>query len=577
MKILSIYPYTHISSAAIIINGRIIAAAPEERFNRIKMSTEFPMQAINWCLSYSNTKWEELDYVVIPWNPSINTQYSSSRWTSSMVWRGEMFSHIPIQIMRAINDKREAFFQKKENLFENNTMIEIGKIKIVFIKHHVAHAASAFFLSPFKNSDILTIDGHGEEDTCFIGKGVDTEIFQSSLIKYPHSLGLFYGTFTDFLGFTPDVDEWKVMALSSYSKKENRYDNKIKKLINFSSEGFELDLNYFNYYTFDRKKNFFTDKLCQFIGTPRNKEEKLSIRHYEIAGALQRTFSRSVDHLLTIAKRKGGKSGNIVLAGGAAMNCVYNGTLYKNKLYKKSFIPFCADDLGVSVGAALYLNNKIKKISKKFYLNASFGPDYSNEFIKNELKKFKANFIQPENLCDYIANKISNGKLIGWFQGRMEFGHRALGNRSILADPRNPDMKRIINEAVKFREGFRPFAPAVLDEFLIDIFEIPKEEKIYYMERAVYVKKNWRKRIPAVTHVDGTARVQTVTKASNKQFYSLISSFYKITNVPVLINTSFNLNGEPIVMSPEHAIRTFYSCGLDTLVIGNYVINKKND
>ena len=176
-----------------------------------------------------------------------------------------------------------------------------------------------------------------------------------------------------------------------------------------------------------------------------------------------------------------------------------------------------------------------------------------------------------------MAKKISEGKLIGWFQGRMEFGHRALGNRSILADPRNPKMKRIINEAVKFREGFRPFAPAVLDDFLTEIFEIPKNEKVYYMERAVDVKKNWKKKIPAVTHIDGTARVQTVTKASNKEFYNLIRSFYKITNVPIIINTSFNLNGEPIVMSPEHAIRTFYSCGLDTLVIGNYVINKKND
>jgi len=577
MKILSIYPYTHISSAAIIINGKIVAAAPEERFNRIKMSTEFPVQAIEWCLSYSKIKWEDLDYIVVPWNPVINTQYSSNRWVSSMIWRGEMFSHIPVQIMRIINNKKNIFFQKNENLFENNTTIEIGKIKIVFIKHHVAHAASAFFLSPFKKSDILTIDGHGEEDTCYIGKGINRDIFQSSLIKYPHSLGLFYGTFTDFLGFKPDVDEWKVMALSSYSKKKNHYDDKIKKLINFSSEGFELDLNYFNYYSFDKKKNFFTDKLCQLIGRPRNKNDKLLTRHYEIAGALQRTFSKSVDHLLTIVKKKGGGSGNIVLAGGAAMNCVYNGTLYKNKIYKKSFIPFCADDLGVSVGAGLYLNNKIKKIRKKFYYNASFGPDYSNEFIKNELKKFKANFIQPKNLCDYIANKISKGKLIGWFQGRMEFGHRALGNRSILADPRNPNMKRIINEAVKFREGFRPFAPAVLDDFLTEIFEIPKNEKIYYMERAVEVKKYWRKKIPAVTHVDGTARVQTVTKKSNNKFYNLINSFYKITGAPILINTSFNLNGEPIVMSPEHAIRTFYSCGLDTLVIGDYVINKKND
>lgn len=220
MKILSIYPYTHISSAALVIDGKIIAAAPEERFNRIKMSTEFPVQAINWCLSYSKTKWEELDYVVIPWNPVINTQYSTSRWVSSMTWRGEMFSHIPVQIMKAINAKKNSFFQKKENLFENNTNIQVGKIKIVFVKHHLAHAASAFFLSPFKNSDILTIDGHGEEDTCFMGKGVGNKIIQSSLVKYPHSLGLFYGTFTDFLGFQPDVDEWKVMALSSYSKKK---------------------------------------------------------------------------------------------------------------------------------------------------------------------------------------------------------------------------------------------------------------------------------------------------------------------------------------------------------------------
>jgi len=578
MKILSIYPYTHISSAALIIDGKIIAAAPEERFNRIKMSTDFPIQAINWCLQYAKIKWEDLDYVVVPWNPVINTQYSTKRWVSAMRWRGEMFSHIPVQIMRAINDKKEKFFQNKNNLFENNTRIEIGKIKIIFIKHHIAHAASAFFLSPFKNSDILTIDGHGEEDTCYIGKGIDKKIAQTSLIKYPHSLGLFYGTFTDFLGFRPDVDEWKVMALSSYSVKKNHYDSKIRSLINFEFDGFELDLNYFDYYTFDRKRNFFTKKLENLIGPARNKNDKFVKRHYEIAGAMQRVFSETVDHLLKITKRKGGKSGNIVLAGGAAMNCVYNGTLYKKNIYKKSFIPFCADDLGVSIGAGLYLESTTSKTNiKKFYHNASFGPDYNKKFIKDELKKFKANYIEPDNLSEYIADKIVKGKLIGWFQGRMEYGHRALGNRSILADPRKSNMKKIINEAVKFREGFRPFAPAVLEEFSTEIFDLPKDEKVFYMERAVKVKKIWAKKIPAVTHIDGTARVQTVTKKSNKELYDLIRAFYKKTKVPVLINTSFNLNGEPIVMSPEHAIRTFYSCGLDTLVIGDYVINKIDD
>jgi carbamoyltransferase len=575
MKILSIYPYTHISSAAVIVNGKIIAAAPEERFNRIKMSTEFPIQAINWCLKYSKISWQDLDCVVIPWNPSINTQFSTKRWVSDMRWRGEMFSHIPIQIMRAINDSEDIFFSKKENSFEENTIIQIGKIKIFFIKHHVAHAASAFFLSPFKKSDILTIDGHGEEDTCYIGNGFGRKIIQNTFIKYPHSLGLFYGTFTNFLGFRPDVDEWKVMALSSYSPKKNLYDKKISELINFTKDGFELDLTYFDYYTFDRKKNFFNQKLLNLIGDSRNKKDNLSKRHFEIAGATQRIFSNAANHLLKITKEKGGNSGNIVLAGGAAMNCVYNGTLYKNKIYKRSFIPFCSDDLGVTVGAALYFENNNKKVKKYFYPNASFGPEYSDIFIKNELNKFKVKFLRPINLYDYIANKISQGDLIGWFQGRMEYGHRALGNRSILGDPRNPKMKKIINKAVKFREEFRPFAPAVLEGFSEQIFEIPKNQKIYYMERAVKVKSNWKKKIPAVTHVDNTSRVQMVSKISNNRFYNLIESFYKITNVPVLINTSFNLNGEPIVMSPEHAIRTFYSCGLDILVIGNYVIKKK--
>lgn len=575
MKILSIYPFTHISSASLIIDGKIVSAAPEERFNRIKMSTDFPIQAINWCLNYAKIGWKDLDYVVVPWNPVINTQYSTKRWVSSMRWRGEMFSHIPIQIMRSINDKKEDYFQNKKNFFENDTQIKIGKIKIIYVKHHLAHAASAFYLSKFKNADILTIDGHGEEDTCFIGEGTNRNISQSSLIKYPHSLGLFYGTFTDYLGFRPDVDEWKVMALSSYSSKNNPYDKKIRNLINLNQKGFELDLNYFDYYTFDRKKNFFTDKLLNLIGPKREKDTKISKRHYEIAGAMQRVFSDTVDHLLKITKKRGNKSGNIVLAGGAAMNCVYNGTLFKKKIYKKSFVPFCADDLGVSIGAGLYLENKLTKNNvKRFYYNASLGADYSDKSIENDLKKFKLKYEKPSNLYSYVSEKISEGKLIGWFQGRMEYGHRALGNRSILADPRRASMKKIINNAVKFREGFRPFAPAVLDQFANQIFDIPKNEKIFYMERAVKVKKSWRKKIPSVTHVDNTARVQTVTIQSNNNLYHLLEAFYQKTKVPVLINTSFNLNGEPIVMSPEHAVRTFFSCGLDILVLGKYIIKK---
>ena len=564
MKILSVYPYTHLSSSALLVDGEIVAAAAEERFNREKMSTKFPILSASWCLKKAGLDWKDLDRIVIPWNPMHNINDASGRWVNEMRWRGEMLSHVPVHLMRAINGP---VAREMEILF--------GKTRIVYLDHHECHAANAFYLSGFENADILTIDGHGEVDTCFMGTGSGTSFEKTGQVLYPHSVGLFYGTFTDFLGFRPDVDEWKVMALYSYSTEPDEFDEKVRSLVRLTEEGFELDLTYFDFYMFDRRPHFFNPKFKSLFGEPRQRDEKFTERHYKIAGAMQRIFVEVVEHLLKLTKAKGG-SDNIVLSGGGAMNCVLNGQLDFNTIYKNSFISSCPDDSGVSVGACLLahyrFDNKAKRMpeSKHNY----WGPSFSEEEIAETISKFKLRAEKPANLYDILAKELEEGRLIGWFQDAMEFGHRALGNRSILADPRKEETKDRVNAAVKYREAFRPFAPAVLAERAEEIFEMPKGRRVRFMERAYFIKPEWRSKLGAVTHVDGTGRLQTVEAEIQPKFYRLIQAFEKRTGIPVLLNTSFNLNGEPIVMSPEHAIRTFYSCGLDTLVLGPYVIRK---
>lgn len=571
MKILSMYPWTHISSSSLVINGKLVASSPEERFNREKLSTAFPILSANWCLKSQNLKWEDLDYIVIPWNPLHHINTASLRWVSSMRWRGEMLSHIPTWISRSLNDESKL----KNKKVPEEMSVQFGKTKLIYLNHHLSHAASAIYASPFKRADILSIDGKGETETTFIGQFDKNKITQNKNVDYPHSVGLFYGAITDFLGFRPDSDEWKVMALYSYAKKINQYDKKFEKLVRFKKDGFEIDLTYFHYFLFDAKPRFFTKKLEELLGPSRSKGSNITKRHYEIAGAMQRTFEKLVLHLLSITKKHGTNSGNLVLAGGAAMNCVFNGHLQNKSLYKNIFIPPWPDDSGVSIGAALYLNNKLKKNCKRYPLRHSFfGPGFSDKEIKTALDKYKLNHFKPKNIYKYVANEIANKKLVGWFQDKMEIGHRALGHRSILADPRNKFSKDLVNHAVKYRESFRPFGPSVLEEHSSKIFSMRKDLKIEFMEKITYVKKDWVKKIPAVTHIDNSARVQTVSKKINPKFYNLINEFYQLTGVPVLLNTSFNLNGEPIVCTVEDAIRTFNCCGLDLLILGNFVIKK---
>lgn len=564
MKILSVYPFTHLSSSALLIDGEIVAACPEERFNREKMSTKFPIQSARWCLSSQEIKWNDLDLIVVPWNPMININHASGRWVNEMRWRGEMLTNVAVHLMRAIDEEPA-----------NEMEMRWGKTRVLYLNHHECHAANGFFQSPFERADILTIDGHGEADTCFMGTGDGEAINKTHQITFPHSVGLFYGTFTDYLGFKPDSDEWKVMALSSFSGGQSQYDAKIRRLINLSPDGFELDLTYFDYFNFDRRPHFYTQKLTELLGPSREPNGELTQRHFEIAGAMQRVFAEIVTHLLRLTKHRGG-SDNIVISGGAAMNCVFNGMLDSIDIYKDSYISYSPDDSGVAIGGALlayYRHGNAKRTIKEARHNF-FGPFFSNDEVSQTLGKFKIVAEEPENLAVTVAKGIADGKLVGWFQGAMEFGHRALGHRSILADPRFESTKDKVNSAVKYREHFRPFAPATLAEYAHDIFDMPKVRKVRFMERAYPIRQHWRERLGAVTHVDGTGRVQTVEREDNFLFYELIDEFRKITGVPVLLNTSFNLNGEPIVMTPEHAIRTFYSCGLDWLILGPYLIKK---
>ena len=563
MKILSVYPYTHISSAALMVNGKIKSACQEERFNRRKMSTDFPTNSIKWCLKENNLKLEDVDLIVVPWNPQKNINHASLRWVNTMRWRGEMLINVPTNLMRIINEKEADSMQ-----------ISWGKNKLLFIDHHFCHAAFGYYQSGYKNANILTIDGHGETETCFFGNAKNEKISRLHSIEYPHSIGLFYGTFTDFLGFKPDSDEWKVMALSSFDNK-NKFDDLISELYNLTKDGFELDLSYFSFYTFDRRPNFFSKKFVELIGEPRKKDDKLKKIHYQIASAMQRHFEKIVIHLIKVLGSKS-TSKNLILGGGAAMNCVFNGKLDNLNLYSNNHISYAPDDSGVSIGAALYAHHKFYK--SRFKPNqvksCYYGPSFEDKEISKTLDQFKIIYKKKDNIEKYAAKKISEGNLIGWFQGKMEFGHRALGNRSIVADPRRKDIKNVINKAVKFRENFRPFAPAILEEYQRDLMIMPKNRNVYFMERAYKFKRKWVDKIPGVVHADKTGRIQTVSKKINPKFYNLIQNFKDITGVPLLLNTSFNLNGEPIVLNPSDAIRTFYSCGLDILILGNYVVKK---
>ena len=447
---------------------------------------------------------------------------------------------------------------------------------VTFVDHYAAHIGSSYFMSPFDEAAIAVIDGRGEKSTGLLGSARGVRIARDVEIQYPHSIGLFYGAVTQHLGFVPDSDEWKVMALGAYADPENAYLPELRRLIRLNSDGsFELALEYFAFYN-QTDRRMYSDKFVGAFGPPRRVGEPITSRHEELAAASQYVFEQAMSAVLCAVHERTGLP-RIAVSGGCFMNSVFNGRIHELTPFAESYVPSCPDDSGTSVGAAMYLAAVRSGERGPVPPPHNFwGPSYTDQQCLEAVQLYRLPNAQVlASPTEQAARDLDEGKIVGWFQGPMEFGQRALGHRSILLDPRRPDGKALINGAVKYREEFRPFAPAVLAERVNEWFDCPPEARVPFMERVYAFQTEKRDQVPAVVHRDGTGRLQTVDTTSNcPRFRLLLEQFHARTGVPMLLNTSFNLNGEPIVCSPSDAIRTFYTCAIDVLYLGNVRVAK---
>ena len=591
-SILGISAFFHDSAATIIIDGKIIAAAQEERFSRKKHDAGYPYNAIEFVLNYANLKLNDVDQIIFFEKPFLKFERLLETYVAFAPKGFKQFCKaMPVWLRDKLFQKKMLFNQLKKH--DKNFKDES---KIFFSDHHLSHASSAFFPSPFNEAVILTADGVGEwaTTTVAVGKGNHLEIKKE--IHFPHSLGLLYSAFTYYTGFKVNSGEYKLMGLAPYG--DPIYEDKIKKLIDIKEDGsFMLDQDYFNYATGLTMTNNKFNKL--FGQKPRDpKNDQLTQFHMDIAASIQKV-TEDIMIKLTKSIREEYNIKNLCLAGGVALNCVANGKILKEKIFDNIWIQPAAGDAGGSLGAALALwhieqGNK-REISNQDSMKGSYlGSEFSQDQIENELNSIGANYdvLNYENIIDHTSDYLSKEKAIGWFQGRMEFGPRALGGRSILGDPRSDKMQKNLNLKVKYRESFRPFAPSVLREDLSEWFDIDVDTPYMLLVADINQKKKIemtkeqkklfgidklnikRSDIPAVTHVDYSARIQTVTKNTNKMYYDLISKFKEKTGCPVIVNTSFNVRGEPIVNSPTDAFNCFMGTELDYLVIGNCILDK---
>jgi len=596
MYILGISAFYHDSAACIIKDGEIIAAAQEERFTRKKHDDSFPYNAIQFCLKFAQINAEKIESVVFYEKPFMKFERLLETY---LAFAPKGFSSFAKAMPIWIKDK---LFQKSMLVKElNRTLGEKvnWREKLLFSEHHISHAASAFYPSPFESAAILTLDGVGEWTTTSVAIGKKSDLKVIKEIHFPHSLGLLYSAFTYYTGFKVNSGEYKVMGLAPYGKP--KYADLIhKKLIDVSKDGsFQLDMSYFNYATgLTMTTNKFNDL---FGGPPRGPEAELTQREMDLAASIQKVTEDVVLEISKNIRRETGES-NLCLAGGVALNCVANGVLLREKIFDNIWIQPAAGDAGGALGAALsawYLHCNGERVisSQNDAMKGSYlGPEYTNTEIENELITCGAIYkkLSENDLIEEVASALAKEKAIGWMQGRMEFGPRALGGRSIIADPRSPTMQKQLNMKVKYRESFRPFAPSVLSENVSEWFEIdaaspymllvagvkkdkrctmsPEEEKLFGIDKLNVPRSS----VPAITHVDYSARIQTVHVDTNPTYHAVISRFKKKTGCPLIVNTSFNVRGEPIVCSPTDAFKCFMGNELDLLVIGNYLLIKEN-
>ena len=566
------------SSACIVKNGKLVTAIEEERINRIKHWAGIPYDAILLSLKESNTKLSEITDIAINTNPFSNLFYKTT-----FFFKNYLFGKKKYEIIERLKKKASLKSDLKKT-FKNDLLSE--NVNFHYVDHHKAHLSSAFFPSGFKKASGLSIDGFGDFCSISLSKCENENINIFKKIYFPDSLGVFYEAFTQLIGFNKYGDEYKMMGLSSYGKPE--YFNLIKKNIFINNaKNIKLNLNYFNHadknysYRFQGKpiqNQLYKNKLKDVLNIKDLSNEKITEIHKNIACSVQKIFE---DKLLEICSelRKSDFSSNLVFAGGCALNSLANKKIHDSNLFNKIFIPYAPGDGGGSIGAALYVSKKkYKKYKLTNIISPYVGPEFDNISIENDIKKYKDKYDfsyefieEKKELYKKIANKIFENKIIGHFNGKMEFGARALGNRSILANPCNPEIKDIINKKIKRRESFRPFAPAILFEKKSEWFNNKRSNP--YMSAVEDILENKKKFIPGVTHIDGTGRVQTVTKEINSDFYMLIEEFANLSNVPIILNTSFNEN-EPIVLNSTHALNCFFRTNMDILVMNNYIIYK---
>ncbi|MBW2733170.1 MAG: hypothetical protein JRH20_12325 [Deltaproteobacteria bacterium] len=562
MRILGLN-HSNDSAAALVHEGRVVAAAAEERFSRKKHDSSFPNRAMAWALAEGAMTVDECDAIAFFWNPVRQMDAPHSRWVAQPRTQLEYLYSLPNQLFGQEDLSALPYVELRVPL-------PSGDKRLLYITHHLCHAAHAFFDSPFPRAAILTVDGYGERASTTISRGVGGAIKPLWEAHFPHSVGAVYAALTEYLGFQANNGEGKVMGLASYG--QPHFHDVMEDLLRITEDGFEVDLSYVNYYM-DRPTRY-SERLVSRLGPPREAEGAIEERHQHIAASLQMRVEEVLVHLAKLARKKTGES-NLCMAGGVVLNCVANERVARESGFDEVFFQPACHDAGTSAGAALYAAQVllgdgvgVRPEVKTDYL----GPQYDADALRRAIDFAGVSFRECKDPNQETAEQLARGRIVGRFAGRAEFGPRALGNRSILAAPGPSSVKDVLNARVKRRESFRPFAPSVPEAMCGELFD--RSEPSPFMIRAYRTKAEHLDALGAITHVDGSARVQTVSKAQNGDYAALIEAYGKASGIPCVLNTSFNVRGEPIVNTPEDALRCFFSTGMDALLLGPYLVEK---
>lgn len=562
MVILGLNYYFHDSTACLVVDGKLLAAIEEERLNRDKHTRVFPMKAIDRCLQMAGLSYDDIDHIAVSIQPTHNLGKKMRYCLSNLRTFKPFVNH---EFVHAYN-KQKSFW----NWFHYHWDKKSDGPEVHFIPHHFSHAPGSFYVSPYREAALLGIDGSGEWATTWMGYGKDETVACLGESFFPHSLGSFYEAVTQYCGFRTSYDEGKTMGLAPMGDPEV-YRKEVETMVTVDPNGqLQFDLSWFNFQNMHWRR--LSDKFYKTFGPGRNHGEPFEDRHKHMAAAFQVVLEERVLEICDILHTKT-KAEYLVISGGVALNSVMNGRIVRDSKFKDVYVMPAAGDNGTAIGAAYYLYNGILKQSRSYVHSDPYvGTSYTNQEIEKVLKGAKLRYERLDDVCEAASALLEKGKIIGWFQGKMEIGPRALGSRSILANPAFPQMKDKINAEVKFREAYRPFAPSAIIEAKDEFFDLEVEAP--FMLKVCQVRKEKQAVIPAVTHVDGSARLQTVREELHPRYYKLIKQLGERTGVPVVLNTSFNIQGEPVVESPQDAIRCFFSTGLDALVIGDFLLHK---